>query len=179
MHTLSSSVNSSTQLTGGAPGMASLSSTKHMLSKILSTLAGAAILSSPVLAATSAIKIQGHFFESGSPELKWSAPNFNSIQQAPIKIASQASWYGPGFHGNRTASGEIFNKHALTAAHPYLPFGTRVRVTNVRNGRSAILRVNDRGPYVGGRVIDVSYAAAKRLGMLSSGVAPVRIQVLR
>jgi len=70
-----------------------------------------------------------------------------------------ASWYGPGFHGKRTANGERFNTHALIAAHKTLPFGSRVRVTNERTGRS-VVRINDRGPFVGGRVIDLSKAAA-------------------
>src|SRR4051812_5824819 len=68
-----------------------------------------------------------------------------------------ASWYGPGFHGKRTANGERFNTHALTAAHRSLPFGSRVQVTNERTGRSVVVRINDRGPFVGGRVIDLLY----------------------
>ena len=89
-----------------------------------------------------------------------------------------ASWYGPGFHGNRSASGEIFNQNAMTAAHRRLPFGTSVRVTNLNNGRSVIVRINDRGPYAHGRVIDLSAAAARVLGMMGSGVAPVRLDIL-
>jgi rare lipoprotein A len=89
-----------------------------------------------------------------------------------------ASWYGPGFHGRRTASGETFNAGALTAAHRYLPFGTRVRVTNVRNGRSVVVRINDRGPFSGGRVIDLSKGAARMIGVFQSGVAPVLLEVL-
>src|ERR671938_1045916 len=76
-----------------------------------------------------------------------------------------ASWYGPGFHGRRTASGESFNANALTAAHRSLPFGTRVRVVNQRTGRSVVVRINDRGPYVGGRVIDLARGAARQIGM--------------
>jgi rare lipoprotein A len=90
-----------------------------------------------------------------------------------------ASWYGPGFHGNRTASGEWFNQYDLTAAHRYLPFGTWVRVTNLNNGRSVEVRINDRGPFTGGRVIDLSTAAAEAIGMINSGVAPVSVEVLR
>ena len=92
--------------------------------------------------------------------------------------SGKASWYGPGFHGRRTASGQIFNQNALTAAHRYLPFGTKVKVTNIRNGRSVIVTINDRGPFVGRRIIDLSAAAAQRIGMKSSGVAPVKVQVL-
>jgi rare lipoprotein A len=90
-----------------------------------------------------------------------------------------ASWYGPKFHGRRTANGEKFNQHALTAAHRSFPFGTKVKVTNVRNGRSVIVRINDRGPFSGGRIIDLSRGAAKILGLLGSGTAPVTIQILR
>ncbi len=92
--------------------------------------------------------------------------------------SGMASWYGPGFHGRRSASGERFNQNAMTAAHRTLPFGTQVRVTNINNGRSAIVRINDRGPFTGGRVIDLSRAAASAIGMLGSGVAPVRVEVL-
>src|SRR5215212_4566193 len=76
-----------------------------------------------------------------------------------------ASWYGPGFHGKRTANGEKFNTHALTAAHKTLPFGTQVRVTNERTGKSVVVRINDRGPYAHGRVIDLSKAAAQAVGI--------------
>lgn len=90
-----------------------------------------------------------------------------------------ASYYGPEFHGKSTASGEIFDQHDLTCAHRDLPFGTRVRVTNTKNNRSVIVRVNDRGPWVRGRVIDLSYAAAKKIGMLGDGVVRVKIEVER
>jgi rare lipoprotein A len=89
-----------------------------------------------------------------------------------------ASWYGPGFQGQRTASGEPFNPRALTAAHRTLPFGTRVRVTNLRNGQTVVVRINDRGPHVPGREIDLSAGAAQALGLLPMGAAPVRLEVL-
>ena len=89
-----------------------------------------------------------------------------------------ASWYGPGFHGRRTASGEIYNMYKFTAAHKTLPLGTYVKVINLENGRSVIVRINDRGPFVKGRIIDLSYAAAKKLGMLKKGVARVKIIAL-
>jgi peptidoglycan lytic transglycosylase len=97
---------------------------------------------------------------------------------APTKIASQgiASFYT---EGQATASGEKFDTHDLTAAHPTLPFGTRLRVTNVATGRSVTVRVNDRGPYVPGRVVDVSHAAANALGMLDSGTAKVKLDVVQ
>ena len=101
--------------------------------------------------------------------------SFGPIQ---FKISGMASWYGPGFHGNRSASGERYNQNAMTAAHRNLPFGTKVQVTNLNNGRSVIVRINDRGPYVRGRVIDLSAAAARVLGVMQTGVAPVRLDVL-
>ena len=87
-----------------------------------------------------------------------------------------ASWYG---ESQMTASGERFDRHAMTAAHRTLPFGTRVRVTNLKNGRSVVVRINDRGPYGHGRIIDLSEAAARRLGMIAAGVVPVTIEVVR
>ncbi len=95
-----------------------------------------------------------------------------------VRAASQgvASFYT---EGNTTASGEKFDTHELTAAHPSLPFGTRLRVTNVSTGKSVTVRVNDRGPYVPGRVVDVSYSAAEALGMVDNGVAKVKLDVVR
>jgi rare lipoprotein A len=90
----------------------------------------------------------------------------------------QASWYGPGFYGNRTANGEVFRPGTLTAAHRSLPFGTRVRVTNLNNGRSTVVRINDRGPFHGSRVIDLAHGAAQDLGVIASGVAQVKLEVL-
>ncbi|NJL01905.1 MAG: septal ring lytic transglycosylase RlpA family protein [Spirulinaceae cyanobacterium RM2_2_10] len=89
-----------------------------------------------------------------------------------------ASWYGPGFHGRRAASGEIFDQNAMTAAHRTLPFDTQVRVTNLENGRVTTVRITDRGPFVGDRVIDLSQAAARDLGMIEAGVVRVRAEVL-
>jgi rare lipoprotein A len=101
-----------------------------------------------------------------------------SLGPVRMEVTGMASWYGPGFHGNRSASGEVYNQNAMTAAHRTLPFGTNVIVTNLDNGRSVVVRINDRGPYVGGRVIDLSAAAARLLGIMDSGVAPVQLQVL-
>lgn len=100
----------------------------------------------------------------------------------PLVISThsgEASWYGPGFYGNRTASGEVFRPGTMTAAHRTLPFGTRVRVTNLWNGRKAVVRINDRGPFAGDRVIDLAHGAASELGLTSSGIAQVRLEVLR
>jgi peptidoglycan lytic transglycosylase len=88
------------------------------------------------------------------------------------------SWYGAGFHDRPTASGERFDSNAFTMAHPTLPFGTEVKVTNLRNGRSVVVRVNDRGPHVGKRIADLSRAAAAQLGMVKRGVVRARIEVL-
>jgi rare lipoprotein A len=109
-----------------------------------------------------------------------------SLPNLPQQIAGQviasakgmASYYGYDGSGNRTATGERFNPEGLTAAHRHLPFGTRVRVTNTRNGRSVVVRINDRGPFIRGRIIDLSVAAARILGMMGSGVAPVRVEIL-
>jgi rare lipoprotein A len=84
-----------------------------------------------------------------------------------------ASYYGKGFHGRRAANGEIFDMNAMTAAHRSLPFGTRLQVTNMKNGRSVVVRIQDRGPYVKGRVLDLSYGAARALDMVESGVVAV------
>ncbi|MFI8397202.1 septal ring lytic transglycosylase RlpA family lipoprotein [Pseudomonas sp. Choline-02u-1] len=89
-----------------------------------------------------------------------------------------ASYYGARHHGKRTASGEAFNQHSLTAAHRQLPFGTRVKVTNLKNDESVVVRINDRGPHTRGRLIDLSREAADEIGMLRSGTARVRVQAL-
>jgi rare lipoprotein A len=90
-----------------------------------------------------------------------------------------ASYYGDAFHGKKTASGEVFDQRKLTCAHRELPFGTRLKVTNLENDRSIIVRVNDRGPWVSGRIIDLSYAAAKQIGMLERGLVKVKIEIIR
>lgn len=90
-----------------------------------------------------------------------------------------ASWYGSKWHGKRTASGEIYNMYAYTAAHRTLPFNTYVLVTNLSNGKSVVVRINDRGPFKRGRIIDLSYAAAKKIGIISSGTAKVRLEIYK
>lgn len=106
--------------------------------------------------------------------------NDPSLSFGPFRfqLTGFASWYGPGFHGNPCASGERFNQHDLTAAHRTLPFGTRVLVTNLDNGQSVVVRINDRGPFHANRVIDVSTGAARVLGLIQSGVARVRLDVI-
>ena len=105
----------------------------------------------------------------------------NAAVSSPIQKQSEfgtASFYGAKYQGKPTASGEIFDLHKLTAAHPTLAFGTVVRVTNLENNRSVIVRINDRGPFIGGRAIDLSQAAAEELQMVRSGLAKVKIEVL-
>ncbi|WP_281356397.1 septal ring lytic transglycosylase RlpA family protein [Pelistega suis] len=100
---------------------------------------------------------------------------------ASLKEFSQtgvASWYGPGFHGKRTANGETFNQHALTAAHKELPLNSVVRVTRVSTGKSIVVRINDRGPFHSNRVIDLSYGAAKQLGIVHRGSEKVKIELI-
>jgi len=89
-----------------------------------------------------------------------------------------ASWYGPGFDGKTTASGEIFNQKHLTAAHRTLPFGSIVRVKCLKNGRTVDVRINDRGPFTKGRIIDLSKAAAAQIGLVERGIGPVEVRVL-
>ena len=94
------------------------------------------------------------------------------------KTHGEASYYADFHHGKKTANGERFNMHALTAAHRTLPLGSKIKVTNLNNGKEVVLRVNDRGPYAKGRVLDVSLAAAKKLDMIKTGTAKVSIQIL-
>jgi rare lipoprotein A len=114
----------------------------------------------------------------GGAQLPASIPEAAAAPSLKQQVG-KASWYGPGFHGRRTASGERFNQNALTAAHPSLHLPSLVRVTNVENGRTVVVRVNDRGPYRRGRIIDVSRGAARQLGFLQKGTARVRLEVLR
>jgi len=108
-------------------------------------------------------------------ERPWRSSTASAADAKSIQTGA-ASWYGPGFHGKRTASGERFNTNDLTAAHKTLPFGSRVRVTNERTGKSVVVRINDRGPYAHGRVIDLSKAAAAAVGI--SGVGRVTLAAL-
>ncbi|MBH8564941.1 septal ring lytic transglycosylase RlpA family protein [Nostoc sp. CENA67] len=119
---------------------------------------------------------------NGIANLPTRFPSLPKPQEIARKVVmnfrGMASYYGYDGSGSQTASGERFNPEGMTAAHRTLPLGTKVRVTNTRNGRSVVLKINDRGPYVRGRIIDVSAGAARMLGMMSSGVAPVNIEVL-
>lgn len=110
-----------------------------------------------------------------------SAKRATTGKQAPAAgvLHGKGTWYGGKWHGRLTANGETYNKRSMTAAHKTLPFNTRVRVTNLKNGRSVVLRINNRGPYGKGRIIDVSEAAAEKLDMIRAGVVPVRVEVLK
>jgi rare lipoprotein A len=107
------------------------------------------------------------------PTAKIPAPSRPTTTQTGL-----ASWYGPKFHGKVTASGEVFNQDQFTAAHPTLPWGSRVKVINLDNGKSVDVRINDRGPFKRGRIIDLSRAAARALGMVGRGITTVRIESL-
>ncbi len=161
--------------------------------RVTQLLGAAALLivpfGSPVLAAASSSQSSPaaeSLMRDVTPSPSWEDRFLRPLPAAPkglLQLASattgQASWYGPGFYGNRTASGEVFRPGTLTAAHRSLPFGTRVLVTNLNNGRSAVVRINDRGPFHGGRIIDLAHGAASQLGVTSSGLATVKLEVLR
>lgn len=117
----------------------------------------------------------------GSPAPRVIDPGnpFTDLHVLEPYLEGVASWYGPGFHGEVTANGETYNQFGLTAAHPMLPLGTKIEVENLANGRKVWLRVNDRGPYKKGRILDLSKLAAERLGIVDEGTAPVSIRVLR
>ena len=101
----------------------------------------------------------------------------STIKQGEV-IRGVSSWYGPNFHGKLTANGEVYDQYGVTAAHKTLPLGTVARVTNIDNGKSIILRINDRGPYIDGRILDCSYGAAKKLDFIDTGTTNVKIEVL-
>jgi rare lipoprotein A len=120
--------------------------------------------------------------EAGKTQLKTPSrlvrgPAFKAKKRKPFQVGT-ASWYGEYFQGRETASGERYDMYDLTAAHPTLPLGSYIQVTNLRNGRSVILRVNDRGPVVEGRIIDVSYHAARVLGFKAQGLQRVRLDLV-
>ena len=121
-----------------------------------------------------ALLLQGCALVRGSPA---PVPVTEAVSPGWIETGI-ASWYGHPYHGRTTASGEVYDMDEMTCAHRTLPFGTRLRVENLENGRSTTLRVNDRGPFVDGRILDVSRKGARELGMIGSGTARVRITVL-
>ncbi|MGB0921937.1 MAG: septal ring lytic transglycosylase RlpA family protein [Alphaproteobacteria bacterium] len=135
-----------------------------------------AIHTAKAIAGTNDDAVEPHY-KIGTPykiKGKWYYPRV----QPDYREEGTASWYGPTFHGKQTANGEVFDRYGMTAAHRTLPMPTLVRVTNLDNGRSIALRVNDRGPFVDNRIIDVSESAATALGFRSSGLANVRVEVI-
>jgi rare lipoprotein A len=123
---------------------------------------------------------QAHEAAAPAPASQAPAPQAHEAAAPAGKPATPqvvtASWYGPGFHGQETASGETFDQHALTAAHRTLPLGTVAKVTNLETGQSVTVKINDRGPYVKGRQLDLSQAAAKQIGLTKKGIAKVKIE---
>lgn len=115
---------------------------------------------------------------AGKSQIQSQAANAKSKKAKPYQVGT-ASWYGSYFQGKPTASGEPYNMYDLTAAHQELPLGTYVKVTNLRNGRMLVLRINDRGPIVPGRIIDVSYASARALDFKARGLQRVRLDVVK
>jgi len=109
---------------------------------------------------------------------KSNSRNLKSAKRMPKVITGVSSFYGTDFHGKLTANGEVFDMYGLTAAHKTLPLNTTVRVTNLANNKSLILRINDRGPYIKGRILDCSYGAAKKLDFIIQGTTKVRIEII-
>jgi rare lipoprotein A len=102
-----------------------------------------------------------------------------SLVEFVDKGSMKASWYGPGFHGRKTANGEIYDQMSFTAAHKSLKFGTLLKITNLKNNKSVVIRINDRGPYIHGRDLDLSKAAALELGMVRKGVAKIKVEEIK
>lgn len=111
------------------------------------------------------------------PKFGFGGPKYSDKDRDAYE--GMASWYGGKFHGRRTANGEKFNQNGISAAHKTLPFDTVVRVHNLRNGKTVDVRINDRGPFIKGRIIDLSKGAAQKIDMVNDGVVPVRLEVLK
>jgi rare lipoprotein A (peptidoglycan hydrolase) len=154
-----------------------------LFNKTISTLFACGAIGATLLTPleSQAISVSS-FVSEFSENNKWETQFKQKAPQYSVPLASvyygQASWYGPGFFGNKTASGSIYRPGTMTAAHRSLPFGTKVRVTNLNNGRTQVVTINDRGPFVGGRIIDLGEGAASSLGVKSSGIASVKLEVL-
>jgi rare lipoprotein A len=125
------------------------------------------------------LAFSGLIFLTACASVKEEAP-YEPFEPGRIRYreVGRASWYGEEFHGRRTANGEVYDMYAMTAAHRTLPFNTRVRVTNLENGRAAEVRINDRGPFISGRIIDLSYSGALAIEMVGKGTAKVSIEAL-
>jgi rare lipoprotein A len=130
---------------------------------------------------TKFLRVTNETNSSGATIQKASLESGRKKSSKPVTqhaLNGTASWYGPGFHGKKTASGEIYDQHKLTAAHKTLPLGTKARVTNLDNGSTVEVEINDRGPFIPGRIIDLSRAAAGTLGFVQSGTAPVQVELI-
>jgi len=153
----------------------SRSAPKHINTNVKFTAAAYGVAASPRLTTSRNVRKGGGRRQVGKPYKirgKWYKPR----EQPGYDKTGSASWYGPNFHGRLTANGEIYDQFALTAAHPTFPLPSYARVTNVENGHSVVVRVNDRGPYHAGRVIDLSARASSMLGYQRKGVGRVRVQ---
>ncbi len=161
-----------------------------MLDKYLRPV-GTAVVTAFLLGACTSVEhamdsVTGAIGIGGAPDVPYQVGKpyeINGVRYVPREdpeydVVGVASWYGRPYHGRRTASGQVYNMYALTAAHPTLPLGTRVKVTNLANTRSVVLTVNDRGPFAKRRIIDVSRRAAEALRFLNAGTARVRVQVI-
>jgi len=152
-------------------GASSVALTAVVVGVSTRTVHADAVLSRPTATALPAVPVA-----SATPALL--APQKPAEAKAAHRLHGIASWYGGVFNGRQTASGEVFDMNAMTACHPTLPFGSMVRVVNLKNKRSVVVRITDRGYLYGGRVIDLSYGAAEKLAMTKSGLASVRLEVL-
>jgi rare lipoprotein A len=163
-------VNPSDQVDDKYPGLKRL----IFLVLVLTVIQGCSTLSSPIASisrpeiAPSSEPVTPRIIDSTAPKERQT--------KTPAAITGVASWYGPGFSGKKTANGEIFDETKMTAAHKTLPLGTKAKVTNVKNGKSVEVEINDRGPYAEGRLIDLSQAAAAALGIVDRGIATVRVE---
>ena len=130
------------------------------------------------------LTVQILLYNNCAPSARFSSNSSNSQKSTPTDykegeiLYGESSYYADKFHGRKTANGEIFDMYKKTAAHKTLPFNTMLEVTNLENNQSVIVRVNDRGPYKKGRILDISYGAAREIDMISSGVVKVRIKIL-
>lgn len=163
-------VNPSDQVDDKYPGLKRL----IFLVLVLTVIQGCSMLSGPSASAPSAEIAPSS--EPVTPRIIDSTAPKERQTKTPAAITGVASWYGPGFSGKKTATGEIFDETKMTAAHKTLPLGTKAKVTNVKNGKSVEVEINDRGPYAEGRIIDLSHAAAAAIGIVDRGVATVRVE---
>lgn len=156
------------------PGAENLTSPQLRESYFFRTLVAASILFHRGLWALALTAVISGCGTTVQPPYYYAPVTSRRVRAGPSNIV-RASWYGPGFEGRHTTSGEVFNEHGFTAASRTLPIGSRVRVTNLSTGRSVVVKVNDRGPFVRGRSLDLSQAAARRIGVSRAGVARVKV----